>query len=93
MRSQVWLYPGAGGWHFVTLPKQDAQTIRTTFGSLKRGWGSLPVTVTIGRTSWETSIFPDAQAESYVLPIKVEVRRKEKISLGDDITFTIQIRS
>ena len=79
-------------WHFVTLPKKQSDTIKKTFGALKRGWGSLPITVTIGKTSWNTSIFPDKKAGSYLLPLKVDVRKKEGIHVGSMITFLLEIR-
>ncbi|WP_353848675.1 DUF1905 domain-containing protein [Cellulomonas sp.] len=37
--------------------------------------------MTIGTTTWRTSIFPGA--ETYVLPLKAAVRRKESIEAGD----------
>lgn len=85
MRAKVWRYPGAGGWHFLTLPKKQSEIIRKAFSGIKQGWGSLPVTVTIGQMLWKTSIFPDPNSGNYVLPIKAEVRKKEKIGLGDTI--------
>jgi hypothetical protein len=93
MQAKVWLYPGMVGWHFLTLPKKQSQTIKKAFSALKRGWGSLPVTVTIGQTSWNTSIFPDTKTGRYLLPLKAEVRKKEKIGLGDRITFLIEIKT
>jgi hypothetical protein len=92
MKAKVWCYPGAGGWHFLTLPKKQAALIRKGFNTLKRGWGSLPVNVTIGQTVWKTSIFPDAKLNSYLLPLKVSVRQKEKIGLGDTVVFSVEIR-
>ena len=59
---------------------------------MKRGWGSLPVTVTIGKTSWKTSIFPDAKAGAYLLPLKADVRKKEKILASDTVSFSLEIR-
>lgn len=59
VKARVWLYPGMAGWHFVTLPKKTAEEIDFFFSHAKKGWGSLPVNVTIGKTSWKTSIFPD----------------------------------
>lgn len=79
------------GWHFVTVPREQSDTIKKTFGGMKRGWGSLPVIVTIGKTSWKTSIFPDKKAGAYLLPLKADVRKKEKVIMGDEISFTIQI--
>ena len=92
MRAKVWLYPGMAGWHFVTLPKKQSNLIKKSFGAMKRGWGSLPVSVTIGKTTWNTSIFPDAKAGAYLLPLKANVRKKEKISVGDTTIVSIELR-
>ncbi|MCH7983080.1 MAG: DUF1905 domain-containing protein [Chloroflexi bacterium] len=55
MREKVWLYPGMQGWHFVIVNKKVSADIKKNFGNLKRGWGSFPVNVTVGKTSWKTS--------------------------------------
>ena len=78
IKSRVWLYPGMAGWHFVTLPKKQSDEIKKEYGILKRSWGSLPVTVKIGKTSWMTSIFPDKKVNAHLLPIKSDVRKKRK---------------
>lgn len=92
IRAKVWLYPGMAGWYFVTLPRSQSQAIKSLFGVMQRGWGSLPVTVTAGKTSWATSIFPDQRAGAYLLPLKAEVRKKERIAAGDSITLWVEIR-
>jgi hypothetical protein len=92
-KAKVWLYPGMAGWRFVTLPKKQSAQIKTRFAGSTRGWGSLPVTVTIGKTSWDTSIFPDKKADAYLLPLKAAVRKKEKIDEGDTIALKIDIRT
>ncbi len=91
IRAKVWLYPGMAGWHFVTLPKRQSDGIKRNFGAMKRGWGSLPVLVTIGRTSWKTSIFPDKKAGAFLLPLKAEVRRKESIKHGQTISLFLEL--
>jgi len=91
MRAKVWLYPGAGGWHFVTLPAKDSAAIKKAFGTTQRGWDSLPVLATVGKSSWKTSIFPDKKIEAYVLPLKADVRKKENIKLDRVIAFSVQI--
>lgn len=92
VRSQVWLYPGMAGWHFIGIPKKESAHITKDFSDQKKGWGSLPVTVTLGKTSWETSIFPDKKSGTYLLPLKAAVRNKEKVSAEDKVTFTIKLR-
>jgi hypothetical protein len=92
MRAKVWLYPGMAGWHFISLPKSQSAAIKARFGGLARGWGSLRVVVALGRTSWRTSIFPDKKTGTYLLPLKAEVRKKEKIAAGNSIIFSIEIQ-
>lgn len=92
MKSEVWLYPGMAGWHFLSVPKKQSEEIKKVFGAMKRGWGSLPVVVTIGKTSWKTSIFPDKKTDSYLLPLKSDIRKKESLAAGDTITFVVEIR-
>ena len=92
LKARVWLYPGeTASWHFITLPQKESADIKAKYGAQRRGWGSLPVTVTIGKTSWKTSIFPDKKSGGYVLPLKADVRKKEDISQGDMIHFSLHI--
>ena len=91
IREKIWLYPGLASWHFITLPKQESIEIKQLFGNIGRGFGSLPVKVTIGKTSWNTSIFPDKKAGAYLLPIKLDIRKKEHLKVADLISCTIEI--
>lgn len=91
--AKIWLYPGeSANWHFVTLDKPSATIIKKSQeGEKRKGWGSVKVTATIGATSWKTSVFPDKQSGSYLLPIKASVRKKEKVRQGYavDIVLTL----
>lgn len=91
-KAKVWLYPGQAAWHFLTLPKAQAKQIRSLFADQARGFGSLPVTVTLGGTTWRTSIFPDSKSGSYVLPLKAAVRKTEKVTAGETVTFRLEVR-
>ena len=91
VRAKVWLYPGAGGWHFISLSKKPSREIKDVFGSA-RGWGAVPVAVTIGKTEWRTSLFPDRKSGAYLLAIKADVRARERIGIGDTVVATIGIR-
>lgn len=93
IKEKVWLYPGATPWHFVSVPKKQAAEIKKKFGDNARGFGSLPVLVTIGKTKWKTSIFPEKKTGEYLLPLKAEVRKKEGIMNGDAISFLLEIKA
>ncbi len=93
IKATVWLYPGENGnWHFLTVPKKESSNITEQFGAFKKGWGSLPVEVAIGKTIWKTSIFPDKKSGTYLLPVKAIVRRKEGLEAGDTTLFHIVIQ-
>ena len=55
--------------------------IRAAARALTYGWGVIPVEVTIGRTTWRTSLFP--KDEGYLVPIKDAVRKAEGLAPGD----------
>lgn len=93
IRSEVFLYPGMAGWHFIGIPKKQSADIKKRFSEKTRRWGTLPVLVKLYKTVWETSIFPDKKSETYLLPIKAGVRRKEGVACGDKVSFTIQIKA
>lgn len=92
IKAPVWLHPGEVAWYFVSIPPTDADNIDFYFAHAKRGWGSLRVTVTVGETIWKTSIFPNKKTGSYLLPLKADVRKKEKINTGDTIAFSLEIK-
>ncbi|MBI4093448.1 DUF1905 domain-containing protein [Candidatus Kaiserbacteria bacterium] len=93
VRGKVWLWPGENGaWHFVHVDKKTSEIIKKTQTTPRRGFGSVRVEATIGKTRWKTSIFPDSRSGTYLLPLKASVRRTEAIGDGDVISFTLEIR-
>ncbi|WOS66332.1 DUF1905 domain-containing protein [Sinorhizobium fredii] len=89
--ADLWLYPGKGGWHFVTLPADIAGQIKFLAEPKARGWRSEAVIVRIGKTEWTTSVFPDKASGSFLLPVKAEVRRKEKLAAGQSIRIKLSL--
>ncbi len=92
LNSKVLAYPGMGGWRFLALPQRQGKEIKAKFSSRAKGWGSLPVSVTIGKTVWDTSIFPDKKSGSYLLPLKLKIRKVEGISDDSNVTFSVRLR-
>jgi hypothetical protein len=88
--EKVWLYPGKAGWYFVTIKKEDADEIKKEWMWPRRGWGAIPVNVTVGKTKWKTSIFPEKNG-SYLLPLKKQVREEEGLDIGDTPTVILEV--
>jgi Domain of unknown function (DUF1905) len=91
--AELWIWDArrADTWTFVSLPTEAAEDIRDLSGGLRRGFGSLRVRVTVGGSTWKTSIFPDSARGGYVLPIKRAVRTAEALHPGDVATVTVEL--
>ena len=50
-----------------------------------------PEVVTVGGTTWTTSIFPGSADRAYVLPIKRSIRSAEALEVGDVATVTVEL--
>lgn len=94
-QGECWLWAGEkAAWHFIRLPQEKSAEIKFFNENLhekKRGWGAVRVEVTIGKTTWQTSIFPDAKSGSYLLPTKSSVRKAEGFAAGDLVEVQLHI--
>lgn len=88
--SILWRWEAQGAWRFVTVPADLTDAIRLTAGPPK-GFGSVRVEVTVGATTWRTSVFPDTHRGTYALPIKKAVRQAEDLADGDEVTVTLRV--
>jgi hypothetical protein len=89
--AKLWLWnEGRGSWYFVTIDKDSSDLIKDTWMWPRKGFGSVPVKVSIGKTSWRTSVFPQ-KAGTFVLPVKKSVRDKEMLSVGDSLKIEIEV--
>ena len=91
--AKLWMWDArrADTWTFVSLPAAESEEIREVAAEPRRGFGSVRVRVTIGGSTWRTSIFPDSAGGGYVLPIKRAVRTSESLEVGDVATVTVEL--
>jgi Domain of unknown function (DUF1905) len=80
--GELWEWDGAAAWHFISLPGEVADHIRELFGGRAGGFGSVRVEVTIGSSRWRTSVFPDKSRDTYLLPVKKQIRMSEQLEAG-----------
>lgn len=86
-----WMHNGPAAWTFVTLPKDLSVEIRHSFQSEEQGWGRLKLKAQIGGSVWNTAIWFDTKYESYVLPLKAEIRKREKINMDTELAILLWI--
>ncbi len=80
-----------GSWHFVTLPEDVSDEVDSVVGDATGGFGSVRVVVTVGRSTWATSLFPSTEQAAYVLPVKKQVRTAEGVVEGDEVAVGIRL--
>ncbi len=92
-RAKLWRFAGAkASWYFISLPRKVADEIRLVdAGPARRGFGSLRVQATIGATTWSTSIFPSAQGQTWLLPVKAQVRRAEALQVDRMVALQLEV--
>jgi len=88
--APIWFWRGPAPWYFVTEPEQQRHDLKAISGAVTYGWGMIPATVRIGKTTWKTSLFP--KDGSYIVPIKTTVRKAEKLAEGDTVTIHLEVR-
>lgn len=80
---------GPAPYHFVPVAPAEADALRAVAGLASYGWGVIPVTVTLGGTTWTTSLFP--KDGGYLVPVKDAVRRAEGVDVGDTVTLRVVV--
>ncbi len=92
-QAPLWKWQGDGpaSWHFVTLPFDLTDDIDELTTGRQGGFGSVRVEVTIGRTTWATSVFPSKEHQSFILPVKAPVRKAESLAAGDTAAVTLRL--
>jgi hypothetical protein len=86
--AELWEHEGPAAWCFVTVPAGPSEDIRLG-GAMPAGFGSYRVEVTVGGTTWRTSVFPSS--ECFVLPVKKAVRRAEDLEPGDLVAVSLDV--
>ncbi|BBH71072.1 hypothetical protein ACTI_77570 [Actinoplanes sp. OR16] len=90
--GELWIWSARRdeSWTFVSLPADSSELIRELTAGSRRGFGSVRVRVTVGETTWKTSIFPGGGGP-FVLPIKRAVRTAESLEPGDVASVTVEL--
>jgi hypothetical protein len=88
--GRIIFWKGPAPWFFVAVPEAQSRDLKAISDLVTYGWGVIPVHVRIGRTKYKTPLFP--KDGLYLVPIKVGVRKAEKLSEGDEVTIQLEVR-
>ena len=88
--TKVIHWRGPAPFFFAPIPSDHSIEIRRISKFVTYGWGVIPVEASIGGTAFRTSLFP--RGETYLLPVKQEVRRQAGITAGDPVSVSMTIQ-
>lgn len=88
--GEIVFWRGPAPWFFVSVPEEPSRDIKAISNFVSYGWGVIPVTVRIGKTTWTTSLFP--KDGLYLVPLKANIRKAEKLEEGDIVTVELDIQ-
>lgn len=88
-KGKIWFWRGPAPWYFVTAPAKQCRELKAISGFVTYGWGMIPAKARIGKTEWETALFP--KDGRYIVPIKASVRKAENLEEGDQVTVRLQV--
>lgn len=80
---------GPSPFFFVAVPADHTETIREAARSASYGWGVVPVTASIGASSFRTSLFP--KGDAYLLPLRIAVRKEADVGLGESVRVEMRV--
>jgi hypothetical protein len=81
-----------GAWRFARVPEDISVKIKEMQkGRPRRGWGAIYAKAKIRKSEWVTSIFPDRHSETYILPLKKQIRCAENLYDGVETKILIEI--
>lgn len=88
--GEIWYWKGPAPFYFVTVPPKQCGDLKAVSELVTYGWGMIPVTATIGKTTWTTSLFP--KDGGYIVPLKDSVRKAEGVGEGDEVAVRLEVR-
>jgi hypothetical protein len=87
--AEVIYWRGPSPFFFVAVPAPYDAELRRVARAVTYGWGMIPVEARVGEVSFTTALFP--KDETYLLPLKVAVRRKTNVTAGDVIAVEMTV--
>lgn len=88
--SKLWKYDlPKGGWFFLSLPQKLSREIREQNQDLEHELGRLQASAKIGNVQWDTAIWFDTKGNTYLLPLKADIRKK--LNLVKNQTYMVEL--
>ena len=89
--AEVIYWRGPSPFFYAPVPARHDAVLRGLARAVSYGWGMIPVEATVGGVTFKTALFP--KDDTYLLPLKVAVRKKAGITAGDVIAVEMTVQA
>jgi hypothetical protein len=89
-KGEIFYWRGPAPFLFVAIPEDPSRDLKAISARVTYGWGVIPVHVRIGKTEWQTSLFP--KDGRYLVPIRMSVQKSENLEVGDSVVIQVEVR-
>lgn len=80
---------GPAPYYFAALSAEASDAVGAVAVTASYGWGCIPVTATVGETTWTTSLIP--KDGGYLLPLRKNVRDALGIDSGTRVDVCLEL--
>ena len=88
-KGEIFHWRGPAPFLFVAIPEDPSRDLKAISARVTYGWGVIPVQVRIGKTEWQTSLFP--KDGRYLVPSRMSVQKSENLEVGDSVVIHVEV--
>ena len=82
---------GPAPFFYAPVPMKMGDAVRQLAKVASYGWGCVPGEAKVGGVTFTTALFP--KDDTYFVPLKVAVRRKANVTVGDTVSVAMTIQA
>ena len=87
----LFVWRGPSPFHFVAVPEDVCDDLREVAGRVSYGWGMVPAQVSLGSSTWATSLYP--KDGGYLVPVRDRFRRAEDLGVDQVVVVRVEVGS
>lgn len=85
----VFTWRGPSPFYFVAVSEEVCADLRAIAARVSYGWGMVPARVTVGGSTWQTSLWP--KDGGYVVPLRARYRAAEHLEIDDVVRVRLAV--
>jgi hypothetical protein len=89
LEGVVFVWRGPSPFYFVAVPEDVCADLQAVAAQVSYGWGMVPARVTVGSSTWMTSLYP--KDGGYLVPLRDRFRKAEGLAEDDVVHVRLEV--